>query len=399
VFGALLLKLLTNGLGADGYGRLALLLTLTGLSAQVLFGPLSQASFRYTAESSVWADHSVARSLSRSALGVVLCASILVLLGTQWWGYGSSVSQAIVAALLAGGFEGYFLVQTLGLASLERFGSAAAMRGLYSLLRLLAIGSVWISLGGISLSSAISALALANAVSAWVADQNLARKEAGCQPKEGQSEGERVSRARFLTYALPFFVWAIPSWIEGAAARWTLTASLSLQSVGVFFALSQLAQLAAGLAGEIVRHVSGPELFRSAKTAAGSVDMRAPFNRFAVLSTAIFVVVALGHRMVATLLTSPEIGEFSGILPVLILGALLHEAGRIGALQGMALQKPEAYLLPKLSFAPLSLLLYFLLGSQYGLFGAAGASVLLGFTYLVWILGIGSRLTARVGEC
>ncbi len=395
------MKLFTQWLPQEEYGRLALGLSIAGLASLFTFGPIGQAILRYFA---VHRDdgtlplyfHAIARSLLQAVILIGATAALAALL------LGSLLEPGWRILLL--GAAGFAIVAGLGdslnyLSIARRWRPYTAFyQGAGTWLRiLLAAAAValagtaghWV-LVGYTLGAGLSLLPLAAAFSK--AGDLHAWRRSHAEPAERLQTATRELRG----YAAPFFLFAGFAAISLYADRWVIQSFLGEAQVGLFFAVMQIANAPLALFFGILSQAVVPVVFdRIGRAKRGGTDTRLlQLSVFAALPI-VALMLALGFAFDAAiirLLTTPDYATVPGLLGLCMLSYALFHLGQLLVTRGLAQQRPAAYFWPKALQAVSFLALAPFFIQAWRLPGVAWALCASSALYLASVLLVNRRL-------
>jgi O-antigen/teichoic acid export membrane protein len=399
-------RLLTEKLAPGAFGELSLAMTAFTLLQQLVIGPFGGSLLRFY---SIALEQNELTSFfrffvwlaERTQLGILILGSAGALLLTL-------LGQPVIAGLTLASTLFSMIYGTNNL--LDSIQTAARRRSVVALhqgasqwLRFIAAVAMIALLGSSSAIAmwgyALSALMvlcsqvafLSRIVPAGQTLAGLARRSA---------PGPWLARA--FTYASPSITWGIFTWAQMTSDRWALSAFTSTQEVGYFSALYQLGYYPVLLLSNVVTQFIQPLLFRIAGDGTDPLRRQAAHQRVrllvagalvgtACLTTAAFFL----HGPLFGLLVSAEYRHVSGYFPWMVLSSGLMVSGQMASLQLMSNLDPKKLLLPKITTAVLGTGLHFLGAFLNGLAGVVYVKSLFSLVYLLWMLWLNQRDTAK----
>lgn len=408
VGGFVALKALTVKLGAERYGEFALGLTIAGLLNLTCYGPLSNVVLRFYSISRERGELKVfLGSLRRyhTILGAALLFG-LILLGA----FAPLADDGKWYALIA---AGCIFGITSGInASISALQNAMRRR------RLVAIhqaADIWLrvlmSLGALELLptyGATAALAAFAGGTTIVVASQLRYVATGDLEQDTNATGPidvgvRTARSReYLDYALPFMVWSGIAFLSSYGDRWILQFLFGAMEVGVYAAIYQIAAAPLNVLNAAISQWSTPIIYERAGALQSTRRILASMHVFrrillpATMATGIVVLMlwALGAPVVS-LLTSADFAPGRILLLPIAVGVGLFNLAQLLTIQGMTLNKPRAYLLPKVVQNLIFVLIAMVLGQRLGPMGVATGYALSSTVYLLLVIRANSAIMAQ----
>lgn len=399
------IKLLTTYLGAAGYGQLSIGLTIAGVINIFLFGPLGQVIIRYYAVCRERDELPLYFQFSRQThlylliglLGLALVAApvVAVYAGRAW---GWLTATAIAFGLVTGVNASLISLQS----AVRQRKVVALHQGADSWLRtLLALVLVYFVL-----NSGYTAMLgyLFGAILVTSSQLYYAYRKPEVRPLFTHQVVPVVCQSpfrEFWSYAASFVIFAGFAAISSYADRWMLQVANSIQEVGIYTALYQIANAPVILLVGVINQYIVPILFEKA----GAMTRREQGRESArlllktVLATAlllavVMLVAAVGGEWIVRTLTTSEIAAHHTILWKLVLGIGLFNIGQLLVLNGLNHNRPDIYITPKALQAVVFVLFGIFLARRFGMEGMALALCLSAALYVVAVLVVNSRLKA-----
>ena len=406
--GLLGVKILTSQLGTDGYGHLALGLSIAGFLTSFLHNPLSNAVARFyapyrdTDRLSVYfgALKHIHKELLRLILPFLIVASLLLWCFTEgvWW-------SLVFYGLLFGAISG------IGVSFLAWQNAARDRRGAM----LAQTADVWLRIGfaflGVYLfGTGTAALAgyCIGVIFVLLWQYLRFRKtenRADCSDLILNEQQLLQAKREFFLFSMPFVGYALFTVATLYADRWILQAVAGAASVGIYAALFQIAASPVNLLFAVINQFMVPLIYERA----GSMETREQRfgTRQMILRTVLIAVLcsaagtlltAILAHPVAELLTTKEFASMSGILWKLVLGLSLWNIGQLMALEGICANQPGIYLLPKGLHALVLVACGIYLVEYNGVAGMAFAIIIAAVFYIASVFLVNFRLQQRLGS-
>ena len=404
-FGSLAgIKVLTFLLGPEEYGRLALGMSIVGLTSLVLYGPSAQAIWRFFSVYRERGELGLYFFVFKRAYAVfailVLMVGAVAGLGLRYWA-GSDWSWLVALAFLFGMISG----TCGGLTSLQsavRDRSVVALhQGADPWLRLaLAVAVLhWlgphspIALLGYALGTAL--VTASQLVFLRKRDDVRAHWDA---PAPGRME-LRASFRELWAFASPFVLWSAMATLSSYSDRWILQGLFGPREVGIYFGLYQIANAPVSLMGVVLGQLVVPIVFERAGSMTSPAQAKAASRlfRWSVLLMGLAMVLltltmGLFSRFLVRAATTEEFVHHHAVLGVIALGLSIFQMGQMLSMKGLYHNRPSIYILPKLLHGVLSAVLGFVLAKYFGIPGVAWALCLAAVIYLLAVLVVNRKL-------
>lgn len=349
-------KLLTGVLGPEGYGEVAIGVTVAGTIHAFIYGPIEQTLLRYAPQ------YKERKELPQALGGLKWvhsrAAFVLVVIGLAagfmvGFAGGPTWGAVVFFGFLYGIVAGSNASVTSILNGLLERRTVAIHQGVGPWLRLLAAVSVVVLLGprsaAVLLAFAVGELAVyvsqTWSLRTFVTADN--RKVASLAwPSKPLSD-------HLSTYGLPFVLFAALAVATSYADRWLLLGVMGAASVGIYVALYQVANAPISMIAGIANQLMVPIIFNRAGTLdpASSSDA----HRLISILTGIYVVVSIAFVIIAywfgidimRLLTTAEMAAYGGYLWIIVAGLAISNLGQVGVLRGLSEGDSARYSWPK----------------------------------------------------
>ena len=402
------IKLLTNAMGSEGYGRLALGMTLAGLLNMFIYGPMGQVVSRYFSIYRERGDLDVyffvlKKAHIAAAALLILCTVAAGVLVRRWWGVDWAL--LVVAALLfgmVGGVNSSFLalqtaIRQRKIVALHQAADTWARP-------VLAIFGLWV-LGNGAPSAFVGFMAgtllivLSQGVCVWRSPRIRGHWQA---PHERAIPWQPASR-EYFAYASPFILFAGFAATSMYADRWVLQGLFGESEVGIYTALYQIGSAPVTFLMGLISQLAVPIIFEraGAMTQAAQAQSSSQLLRQVVIVSAILLVPIVtaayffGEPLVR-ILTNTAFSKSSDALWIIVSGIALFNIGQLLSIKGQNYGRPAVYLFPKAAQALSFLLLMYLLAGSHGLIGVAMALSGSSLLYLLMVVSANRRLTMVV---
>lgn len=392
-----LVRVITEHLGPEEYGKLGLGLTLSGLVIQVIMGGITNGIGRFYSVASKEEDLASflldsAILFGKSAL-IVVVLGIAIMFGLIALGEVQWIGISIVALILAVSMGGSTIMNTLQ--------NAARNRGVVALSQTL---NAWLKIGlavlAIRLLGATSVVALlgylASLLVVLVVQILLAKRF--LLPDGSAFQTKRKWRTDIWAYSWPFSVWGVFTWLQISSDRWALQFFTDAGTVGRYLALFQISYAPIGLIinalmtflGPILYQISGDATQVEANMSVHRIVWRVSAGSLFVTVIAVFVAKQM-HGWLFRYLVAEEYRGVSHLMPLMVLAGGLFAAGQVLALKLMSDFRSRSLLYAKIGTAIIGTILNIVMAFFFGLNGIVLS--LLGFSsiYFLWTAFLAAR--------
>jgi O-antigen/teichoic acid export membrane protein len=209
----------------------------------------------------------------------------------------------------------------------------------------------------------------------------------------GDAATEQQWRASMLSYAWPFVIWGLFTWLQASSDRWVLEYFGSTEQVGLYAALYQLSVYPVMLLTALFTQLIAPILFNIAgdgSDAARQEQARWFVVRCTLLVVAVTVLGAVAgwffHSWLFSVLVAPEYRSVSSYMPWMILGGGAFAAGQVAALNLLIGNRSDKLIAPKVTTAIAGVLLNIAGGYYWGLSGVVAGGVAFSLLWLTWMM-------------
>ncbi len=402
VLGALVLvRALTEYLGPEQYGQLALGLTVAGLVNQVVMGGIGAGIGRFYSIAAEKQDlggylHAT-RNLLVYATVAVVAIGLLLMASLYWSGYSQWIGLA-AATLVFSVLSGYNSTLS-GVQNAARQRATVAFHGgLDAWLKiLLAMGAVlWLGASSTAVVIGYACSSLLITVSQLIFLRRTIPRQ----------HIHTLNRQQWMhqmwAYSLPFSTWGVFTWMQQASDRWALQAFASTSDVGQYAVLFQLGFTPIALITGMAVSFLGPVLYQRAGDAtdhARNANVHRLGWRMSHLSLMVtllgFAITFALHERLFGLLVAPEYRGSSHLLPWVVLAGGIFAAGQMLALKLMSEMKSSTMTTAKIVTALIGILLNVIGAALAGMQGVVGALVAFSGIYFVWMAVLARRLSIK----
>jgi O-antigen/teichoic acid export membrane protein len=384
-------KLLTNLLSQDEYGRLALALAVAGTLGSFSYGPLAQSCLRYV---SVFRERGELASLLAANRRLYAgLAGAVTIAGTAVWAlshafgisgqWANLVFWALAFAVTSGTTDGL-----VALRSAQRDRKGAALLQGASICGRVAGAVIALRIGPATAEAALAGYSIASLV-VLAAQLRVLAAGVGPQPTTGRPlQPQVVAEAASLSlrYAGSFVWFSAFAAVGLYADRWIIAAQRGVEDAGAYFALYQIANAPVVLLFGALSQYAAPVLFDRLNYGEASSSARF-LVRIVALSAATSTVLvgctALSSEIVVRLLAAEAYTAHHGTLWILVAAACVFNVGQVLVLTGLGRRQPQIYIVPKALHAASFAVLALGLVQPMGIRGVAWASLCASLLYVL----------------
>jgi O-antigen/teichoic acid export membrane protein len=398
VFGALvLIRVLTEYLGPEEYGKLALGLTIAGLVNQVVMGGVSVGIGRYysiAAEKKELHNYFLASKILMGLSTIAVVAiSLIFITGSFLLDFSQWIGVA-VATFVFSILSGYNSC-LIGIENAARQRATVAFHtGLDSWLKIFLSIAFILWLGSFG-----TAVVLGYALSTLIVTCSqyfLLQRQ--IESSSGKIQLSKSWIVQIWAYSWPFSVFGAFTWMQQVSDRWALQAFVSQQEVGLYAVLFQLGYVPIGLLAGMVVNFIGPILYHRSGDVT-DLNRNSSVHRIAwqVTSVCLFITALTFfltlyiHKQIFQLVVSVEYHVVSNFLPWMVLAGGIYSAGQMLSLKLMSEMKTSAMTSVKIVTATLGVALNIYGAFRFGLQGVVIAMLIFSTIYFLWMAWISQR--------
>ncbi len=400
LFLSLLSIKLTTAIGTTEYGNFILATSIGGLIALSFFGPLEQGFIRYYFEYSGTEEDrsaylaSILRLIMISAAVLFIAAVVVVTVAVLQYGqsllFWTSAAVLIIISSIANPFNGLLNAMKLR----KQISIIQTLEKLSIVILLFAAGAMIVMDASTVMICVLSATGIFLAVRIFFFRGQITVES----PGEVKIRIRKESLKKIAMYSLPFIIWGWLSWFQFNGERWVIKSMVSVSEAGKY-------GLAASLVNNSIVLVYGVFIqfilpFIYSKFSQTDPNERAKgysvIKIASVLTVGLFIVFAAflfaAGETVVHIISSKDFIISSWFFLILTVGIGFFYVGQTQAILGMALQRPEAYIFPKIISSIVSLAGY--IGGCYwfGINGIAYAVCVANAFYLVSVYFVNRKL-------
>lgn len=209
----------------------------------------------------------------------------------------------------------------------------------------------------------------------------------------------REIKQKIILYMLPFIIWGIGGWAQLNGEKWILAKYLSTVDVGIYAVMMSLINLFVVIPNNIISDFFTPIIFSrfSDITKITKIEEGIKLINLTGLIVSAFTLISIvltyffGTELLL-IISNINYTKYAFLLPIISLGIGFFYIGQAFCFVGMALNKPQKYLFPKISAGILSVVLNIILINKFGINGVAVSTLFTGLFYLVLIKIINRKL-------
>lgn len=413
IAGILGIKLLTNVLGPEEFGRLALANTITMLIAINIFGPLGNGCIRFWSVSQDRKELDVfyyllnqfIKSVSLGAFFVVIMLSVGLgaIRGFDW-------SLLVLLAVIVGTISGVARLRT-GILTAMRKRRYVAILSTLNVFSRPVIATLLVVLISAKASVALFGYCVAVFIVFFITERkyfkvisknhrSLFEKDICLEP-----DGLKHLRKELLIYSWPFIIWGIFGWVYAVCDRWVMQSLYGAEIVGLYAVVAQLAVSAMTFISSFWGTFFAPIAFQKAgdlKNKKSRIDA----NKILGVMTGTYVLVAatvvLGfaifHKPLILLISNKVFLKFSWMLPQLAIAWALFHLGQLLTYFGLLVNKSRVYIIPKIITATIAGIGVLGLTIKNGPIGVVWGLLISGGIYALWCFLIAMRFVVKTRE-
>jgi O-antigen/teichoic acid export membrane protein len=398
------IKVLTNIMGPEGYGQLALGLTIAGIYNLFVYGPVANVVARFFAVYRERGDLGAYFSvLKKSHRGLAIGLSVLSLAAGGFTGIlaGREWAAIVFLSLLFGIVSGVNASYLTLMNAIRQRKVVALHQG----------GDVWLRLGmSVALlflfrnSSQYALLGyLSGTLFVTVSQSMFARKNEEIRRHWNEMPSdprhEKDCAREYLGYATPFVVFAGFGAISMYADRWIIQGLYGEGDVGIYSAIYSIANAPITLLFAIINQMMVPIIFEKAgdMTTMSQAESSSNLLRVTVmLSCAIvFPITCVAYffgEPLVRITTNETFATYHQVLWISIMGLSIYNVGQLIGLKGLFFNRPNIYLWPKVLHASSFLLSAYLLGKHFSIMGVALALCFSALIHLFSVIYVNNRM-------
>ena len=402
IAGLFAIRLLTNVLGPDEFGKLSLANTIVALiSTNFLFGPLGQGLFRFWAISKSQGNlkgfyavsnqlkqHTIAMSI---VVSIVLVAVVTFIKGMEW--------AALLAVSTAVGIGGGCLGLRISVFTAARKRSLVASLNTGNAFFRPIIAACFVLLISVSAFWAMVGYLIAALLFVLLAERFYVNIVSDIPASTSDNYVTTDIRKDIISFSWPFAVWGSFGWVHLSSDKWALQFFHGPEVVGAFVVVSLLAVYPLIFGSGFLSTLIVPVAYQRAG------DFKQHQKVMSAYKLLTFIIVAyvsgllllvwlyfMFHHNLVLLISNIQFAEFSFLLPWLTGAWGLFYLGQVLSNFGMITNKSKAYIAPKIVAAIIAGISTFYFSAKYGVTGVVWGLALAGLVYAIWCFLLAVKL-------
>ncbi len=399
VLGFIIIKIL-SGLGTEQYGVYVLVLTAAAFAGLLFYGPLLQGFLRFYY---TYAAKSLQTLFSKYFFRLLFLLSLLVLASALLLSfinlafpfyqlkYFFIATGIFIAALKFN----EFLNSVLNLLRKRKLNSI--LQGIEKTISILLLLLI-LKMNFLTIETAIlilAAVALLFGSGKFLCFKKLLPEQ---QPADFGVLKTEIKSSLF-PYMMPFVLWGISGWLQLNGEKWIINEYLSTSDVGIYGVMMAVVNSLVVIPNNIIVEFAMPIIFKyyadlkdKENVLTGYMYIKLIFVLILFLTAGATVVSFFAGSFLIKLISSNSFTTFSYLLPSLTLGTGLFFTGQALTNLGMALNKPEKYLAPKIVIGIMSVILNLILIKTFGIEGVSYSVLISGTAYVFYIWVVNKKI-------
>jgi O-antigen/teichoic acid export membrane protein len=415
VAGLVGVKLLTRILDPSEFGQLAIASTIIALIGTNCFGPISQGLMRFWAiarsRGNLHVFSSVANYMAKTVTLIVLIATLIsalllsVIIDSHW-------TILVTLSLLVGAATGFFSLR-LGIFTAARQRRRVAILSISNTFIKPLMATFLIVLTVSSANVALFSYLLVGLFFLFVAEYLFLHSDQETLTHRTEANLGTVLfkglKKEILSYSWPFLIWGIFGWVHMSCDRWSLQVFHGSQVVGSFAVVSLLATYPLNFGSAFLTTLFSPIAFQRAGDLINNSAVRSGI-RILKFMTLIYIAGAalltgfftLFHRPLIILISNKTFATYSSLLPGLTIAWAFFFLGQMLVQFGLLSNRPQVYILPKLTASLVAATTTFYFSAKIGPSGVVWGLAIAGIIYAAWCTVVNLRLTLflnKNGRC
>ncbi len=409
ILGFLSIKLMTS-VGPGEYGKFILASSIMGILTLSYFGPLEQGYVRYYFD---YANNSHSRYVFLDSLvsilwwtmgGLILLALFSVLTGVYL--FGADPVFVICASMMI--CLGASSTPIQGMMNALRLRKHAAIVQVIEKILIILFLTIVFSNWGKNIISLLFCVILSTATGLLLRFRiylKQYRSSADMRMDEEKSNDDQLRkeiRSRMIAYSLPFFLWGCVTWLQLNGERWVINQLLNTAEVGKYGLASTLLNSSAVIAATILAQFVTPIVYKrfsgrnpmEIKQGLRVIRLHS-WTTFLMFASFAFIFLFFGEFFIR-IVSSSAFTLDASILFFLAIGLGFFYVAQAMTNVGLALQKPQIYMAPKIITAITSIVAYYIGCWFFGIAGVVWAIMIINTLYLLLVLHENKKLLLSI---
>ena len=394
--------------GPEGYGQLALGITIAGLINMFVYGPFGQVVLRFFSVYRERGELNVYFYVLKKihiASGLLLIGCVAVASAPIFWWFGADWAMLVLMTSLFGIVTGFYSSFLFLQGALRQRKMVALHQAAEAWLRP-ALGVAALMVFGcgtpiVFLGFIVGTLLVVLSQWAFSSRSEIIRRHWNAPAPENTIQNKATRE--FFAYAGPLSKFAVFSTISIYADRWMLQGLFGVNQVGIYVALYQIANAPVALLFNSATRLMEPIIFARAGTMTNTTQAitanRLLYKMIVVFSLLMVPIVIAAYSFgepLVRILTSTAFSGYAGVLWIMTAGISMFYMGQLLTIKGMNFHRPGIYILPKAVQAGVFLVLIYFLARYFGLAGVAVSICISSLLYIVMVIVVNRRLGKTV---
>lgn len=387
------LKFLTTFLYPVEFGQYALGLAITGIIQAFIYGPISQATLRFFAETQIQNNldgfFEYLQGLHLKIAFIIIVAGVLCSINAKYF-FGLSWAILILAAsvnTVAGGISNSIVAVFTATRDRVVVAVYQGVSVIFSTLFSIAAIQMYSTTGFIALCGYAIGLSLATLMFYLYAIKKFKLPSYGNIKNISKSTG--FSR-KYWRFASPFIVFALFGSVVNYGDRWLVQAIFDQEMVGIYTAILLIANTPMNIFGTIVSQFVLPVLY-AASSNQQSTNRQDNIYSYVMLISAVcllmtVLVAYIFSELILSIFTGPAFVPYHNSLWVIAFGCAMFQFGQLNVMKGLIEKRPHSYIVPKAIHAVSFLVVIALIGRKFSLMGVAIAICVSSGLYIVSVI-------------
>jgi O-antigen/teichoic acid export membrane protein len=193
-------------------------------------------------------------------------------------------------------------------------------------------------------------------------------------------------------YIYPFLIWGLAGWLQLNGEKWIIAKYLSTSDVGIYAVMMSLINALIVSPNTAISEFVSPIIFQKFSDLGDKPVVREGIKIIILVMiflSAFIVLTAiltfyLGKDLII-LISGKNFIEYFQFLPLLAIGTGLFYLGQAFSFVGLGLNKPQKYLLPKITVGVLSVIFNIYFINVMGISGVVVSILLIGVIYFIYV--------------
>ncbi len=393
--GFAILKILSK-MGTYDFGIYSLILTIIAFFGLIFYGPIQQGFLRFYYDYAEKNKTGIFVKLTYKILIIsavsLFILSVISVVVTKLFG----LTEFVLLFFLAGVYVFTFKINEFFNSALNLLRKRKENSLLQGTEKIISIASLFLLLSNKYLTLTNVMLVLITVTFSFSIVKYLFFKK--YLPKEDSfdqttiKESQVEIRSKVFKYILPFLLWGLAGWLQQNGEKWIIANYLSTSDVGIYAIMIAIANALVVVPNNIINDFAMPIIYQQysdlnnkEKLLTGRLYIRINMLLIFFISMVSTLITYLWGRQLIIIISNESYAVYWQLLPLICFGSGLFLTGQAQTVVGLALNKPDKYIFPKISIGIISVVLNIILINQFGLSGIAYSIIIIGLTYVLYI--------------